>query len=238
MQSIPVISTFLVVYKGNDSKRSKLTEIQLFDGVNVHQYISEYCHYSRYEDKDYDDCMTLLRDTVSYQFYKIGAYTSTRFNATLEDYTLSRTKVLTWIINTFNYKSYLEIGCADGANFRGVVTGASHPLDAVCVDPLETSSATYYMTSDEYFTNHGNHTTFDMVFIDGLHEAYQAYRDFQHAWTRLNPGGTIVFHDCNPATEIQASYPMDDRVKKMELEWRCMDGRFRGMMIFPGFLVC
>ena len=236
IQSVfPLITTFLVIYKGNDNKRRKLTEIQLMNGVNVHQYISDYCHYSRYEGNDYEDCMTLLRDTASYQLYKVSAYTSTRINATLEDYTLTRTKVLTWILNTFDYKSYLEIGCANGFNFRGVVNGAQ--LDAaVCVDPWESSLATYHMTSDEYFHTLDNSTTFDMVFIDGLHEAHQAYRDFQNAWIRLNPGGTIIFHDCNPATEIQASYPMDERVKKWN--WNGDVWKVGGALIyFPCFVV-
>ena len=207
-----VMKPFMVIYQGNDSQRSKVTEIELYHCVSVHRYMIDYCN--QYIDNDYEECMTLLRDTVSYQLYTVTAYTSTRLDATVEDYTLTRTKVLSWILHTFHSQSYLEIGCADGLNFHGIVREISHPLHAVCVDPLIDSLATYHITSDEYFHTLGNHTTYDVVFIDGLHEANQAYHDFQNSWNRLNPGGTIVFHDTNPATEIQASYPMDPRVKK------------------------
>jgi hypothetical protein len=40
--------------------------------------------------------------------------------------------------------------------------------------------------------------TFDLVFIDGLHEADQVLRDVNHALTVLNDDGTIVCHDLNP----------------------------------------
>jgi hypothetical protein len=33
----------------------------------------------------------------------------------------------------------------------------------------------------------------DLIFIDGLHEATQVYRDFENAVQILNTGGTIVF---------------------------------------------
>ncbi len=42
---------------------------------------------------------------------------------------------------------------------------------------------------------------FDLVFIDGLHRAEQAWRDIEHALDHLRPGGIIVVHDCLPPNE-------------------------------------
>lgn len=67
--------------------------------------------------------------------------------------------------------------------------------------------AIYKMTSDKYFGEYivdasgKSMFSFDIIFIDGLHESTQVDRDIQNALKHLNPGGTIVMHDCNPSTE-------------------------------------
>jgi hypothetical protein len=48
---------------------------------------------------------------------------------------------------------------------------------------------------------------FDLVFIDGLHFSEQVDRDIENSLQHLNPGGTIVLHDCNPTTEAIGTYP-------------------------------
>ena len=63
------------------------------------------------------------------------------------------------------------------------------------------------MTSDEFFDLTRNnqsaegHMTFDIIFIDGLHECHQALRDIRNASELLNPDGVIVMHDCLPTSE-------------------------------------
>eukprot|EP01034_Spumella_vulgaris_P005623 gene5623-7181_t len=52
------------------------------------------------------------------------------------------------------------------------------------------------MTSDDFFAQ--NTEFFDVIFVDGLHEANQVFRDVTNALKWLNPGGAIVMHDCNP----------------------------------------
>lgn len=39
---------------------------------------------------------------------------------------------------------------------------------------------------------------FDIIFIDGLHEGHQVYRDIVNSTNHLNENGIIVCHDCNP----------------------------------------
>ena len=44
-------------------------------------------------------------------------------------------------------------------------------------------------TSDEYFAN--NSEKFDVIYIDGWHEAPQVYKDLNNSWNSLNINGLI-----------------------------------------------
>jgi len=62
-------------------------------------------------------------------------------------------------------------------------------------------SADYQITSDQFFESQfmkSGVQRYDIVFIDGLHEAEQVYRDAINSLQLLNYRGTIVFHDINP----------------------------------------
>ena len=48
-------------------------------------------------------------------------------------------------------------------------------------------------TSDEYFKN--NNEKFDIIYIDGWHEASQVYKDINNSWDRLNLNGIIICDD-------------------------------------------
>lgn len=71
------------------------------------------------------------------------------------------------------------------------------------VDPDPSANADFVMCSDEYFENFCDRL-FDIVFIDGLHEASQVERDILNALYRLEPGGCIVLHDMNPPDAMSA----------------------------------
>jgi SAM-dependent methyltransferase len=103
-----------------------------------------------------------------------------------------------WLIAEFGYKSYLEIGCKGNTTFDRV-----EALTKVGVDPDR--GGTLRMTSDKYFETHDQ--KFDLIFVDGLHERAQVLRDIDNALTRLNPGGTIVMHDCDPPSEERQRVP-------------------------------
>jgi predicted O-methyltransferase YrrM len=66
------------------------------------------------------------------------------------------------------------------------------------------------MTSDDFFKQ--NTETFDLVFIDGLHEAPQVYKDIVNALEVLNEGGIIVCHDMLPATELAQRVPRESQI--------------------------
>ena len=113
---------------------------------------------------------------------------------------MTRTQIINELIKKYDYKSFLEIGVDTGFNRRFV-----NCKEYVGVDPNAATPATHHMTSDEYFFT--NTRKFDIIFVDGLHEAEQVYRDIKNALKHLNEGGTIVCHDMSPIQEIHQRVP-------------------------------
>ena len=111
---------------------------------------------------------------------------------------MNRYDIINRFIQERDYKSFLEIGTAQGETFNRVQAEVK-----VSVDPDKRTNATYVMTSDEYFSKRKYHKNqqFDIVFVDGLHTAEQAYRDVQNAIKHLSSNGVIIMHDCHPTTE-------------------------------------
>lgn len=116
-----------------------------------------------------------------------------------------RWEVINREIKLNNYNSYLEIGVLNGSNFKRIKA-----KDKIGVDPDAKSFATHKMTSDAWFEQNRKEAkpkTFDIVFIDGLHEADQVYKDICNSVEFLNEGGTIVMHDMLPTTEDEQKVP-------------------------------
>jgi len=110
----------------------------------------------------------------------------------------TRLEIINHYIRERGYKSYLEIGVYRGINFEGVQCA-----DKTGVDPVWPT--TFKGTSDEFFKS--SKQKFDLIFIDGLHEAKQVKRDIANSLRSLNPGGTILLHDCLPENELMQEVP-------------------------------
>jgi len=108
------------------------------------------------------------------------------------------------IINKFikkrNYNSYLEIGTGKGNTFRKVVCRKK-----IGVDVEKYPVVTHTMNSDTFFNQ--CKATFDIIFIDGFHEANQVHRDILNALSVLNKKGVIICHDMNPTTKEMQVVP-------------------------------
>lgn len=115
---------------------------------------------------------------------------------------MQRTEIIQLLINKTNAKNYLEIGVGPGINFRNI-----NCQNKVCVEPFPTVPVTYTMTSDTFFEQ--NKQFFDVIFIDGLHEATQVYKDILNSLKFLNKNGYIICHDMNPHSEIIQKYPQE-----------------------------
>jgi predicted O-methyltransferase YrrM len=109
---------------------------------------------------------------------------------------MHRIDVINHLIGAHGYRRYLEIGVAGGWCFDGVECEHKDGVDPQF-------PATFAMTSDEFFAL--EHEPYDIVFVDGLHTADQAYRDIRNALGILADGGTILAHDCLPDTLEEGS---------------------------------
>lgn len=130
------------------------------------------------------------------------------------------TELLNHLAQHINAKSYLEIGvCHPDHNFNKIKVAYK-----AGVDPDPNAHATYEMTSDAFFKvldAFGQDCLgFDLIWIDGLHEAEQVKRDFENSLRYLKPGGIICFHDCNPPTEKTACYPRGAQREWCGTAWR------------------
>lgn len=104
-----------------------------------------------------------------------------------------RFDVINRMIKKYNFKSYLEIGVRrPNDNFNKIICE-----NKMGVDPDPNANVAYIMTSDEFFKQNKN-LKFDIIFIDGMHEAHQVYKDIKNGLEHLNPKGVIILHDCNP----------------------------------------
>ena len=113
---------------------------------------------------------------------------------------------INYLIKTNNFTKYLEIGVDDPAgNFDKIICKHKHSVDP-CIE-FDTEDVTYKKTSDEFFDLLDNNKLdlpkdykWDVIFIDGLHQANQVERDFDNALKHLSDTGFILMHDTNPPT--------------------------------------
>ena len=105
----------------------------------------------------------------------------------------SRTELLNVLISSNDLDSYLEVGIGDGENLAAIIAPIRQSVDP-------NREATYRMTSDSFFADSLGLDSYDLIFVDGLHEEDQCLRDLRHALSRLSNRGWIVAHDANPPT--------------------------------------
>lgn len=122
---------------------------------------------------------------------------------------MTRTDIINLFIEKYGYKSFLEIGTNNGMNLRKVNAQEKVGVDPNPV-PMGEPVTTHKETSDSFFFS--NTRKFDIIFVDGLHEAEQVYKDIKNALKYLNKGGTIVCHDMSPIQEIHQRVPRETMI--------------------------
>ena len=150
--------------------------INKFD--HIHSILSQIC--PRVDILDCDGVM----DQISLWYFGV-LYTPSLPHARNEDYTGTRKDIMRHIADNFVVNDYLEIGTGKNDAFK---EASQWFRTAVGVDPKQ--GGTLRMTSDEFFAN--NTSEFDLIFVDGLHEANQAFRDIHNALKILRPGKVRV----------------------------------------------
>jgi len=119
------------------------------------------------------------------------------------------------INNNYTDFSYLEIGSWEG-NSALFILNNFKTKKVMCVDVWEDSNfseiqlnnfnnfksnmnefkdrfSSFQGTSDKFFLK--NKDKFDLIYIDGAHEAMQVYKDINNAWDALSVNGIIICDD-------------------------------------------
>ena len=109
-----------------------------------------------------------------------------------------RWDLIQFIIDKYEFKTYLEIGCDKDQSFSKIKVNKK-----VGVDPI--SGGTIRSTSEQFFKN--NNENFDIIFIDGLHHYKQVINDIKNSLHILNNHGFILVHDCLPNSLAQQAVP-------------------------------
>lgn len=113
---------------------------------------------------------------------------------------MNRTTIINHLAKKISAKSYLEIGVRRHSdNFDKINIDHKVGVDP-CLEAFD-REPTYKLTSDDFFSK--NTETFDIIFIDGLHEFRQVERDINNSLKFLNDAGFIVCHDMNPTKEYR-----------------------------------
>lgn len=140
------------------------------------------------------------------------------------------------LINKINAESYLEIGLGNGLTYKNINCKKILGVDP-CFATWDAGQGcsvepTHKMTSDQFFKE--NTEQFDVIFIDGLHEADTVERDINNALDCLNSGGYIVCHDMNPLSKKSQSVP------RMQVGWHgdCWKAWVRIRQVNPEISMC
>lgn len=106
-------------------------------------------------------------------------------------------------------KVYLEVGVQHGTSLN--LSKAAELAIGVDPAPLHVpccNQAIYNQESDTFFASGAMGVVrreIDFGFIDGLHHAEQAARDFYNIYTHLSPAGIIIFDDVLPRNQGEAN---------------------------------
>ncbi len=124
---------------------------------------------------------------------------------------VTRTDILNYLVEKYKYTTYLEIGVRNptSGNFNNIKIKNKLGVDP---NPITNQKNIFVGTSDLFFMK--NKSTFDLIFIDGLHLENQVDKDIMNSLNCLNEGGMILLHDCNPPTEMH------------QRENYCVDGKY------------
>ncbi len=122
----------------------------------------------------------------------------TKYPVAKNYFNLYRNEIINKLIEKNNYKTYLEIGVANGQHFSSI-----NCQNKLSVDPYS-DKAIVKITSDDFFAKIDKTTKYDIIFIDGSHIDTQVDRDIENSLKHLGLNGTIVIHDTNPPSEFYA----------------------------------
>jgi len=108
---------------------------------------------------------------------------------------------------------YLEIGVQEGLTLQGVklpIRCAVDPFPQFNTTRLPSGISFHRQKSDDFFSELRANEAFDVIFLDGLHEWFQTYKDTVNALNFLSPGGVIIIDDVVPCDSVSAMPSLKD----------------------------
>ena len=114
---------------------------------------------------------------------------------------LTSPRRLNHLVQQFNLKNYLEIGVERGQTLESIHLEIKYGVDPnpLFDDLVLPQGVILNRIKSDLFFKSNVELTFDLIFIDGLHEAKQAYRDLINSFKILNKGGFILLDDIWPS---------------------------------------
>lgn len=123
---------------------------------------------------------------------------------------MTRTDIINFLIQKFNFKNYLEIGVQyPQSNFDKIEIESKTGVEPYPITELH--DTLIKATSDEFFAELKDNEKWDIIFIDGLHTREQCLADILNSLKHLSPNGTILVHDCLPTAEYQTTHEDNGR---------------------------
>lgn len=127
-------------------------------------------------------------------------------------------------------RAYLEIGVHEGRTLesvRATLRVGVDPDPRFDVESLPRGIAFRPVPSDDFFMSVTQDIEYNLVFVDGLHEFRQTYRDLVSALNRLSRGGCILIDDVVPLDEV-AGLPSEDAYNQAIAERNLTAGAWMG----------
>lgn len=116
-----------------------------------------------------------------------------------------RTDIINYLIQRYNYNSYLEIGVQfPHSNYDKIEIKNKAGVEPFAITDL-LNKGIVELTSDMFFKSLEADVKYDIIFIDGLHTREQCLADILNSLKHLSDNGTILVHDCLPTAEYQTS---------------------------------
>lgn len=123
---------------------------------------------------------------------------------------------------------YLEIGVWQGYNLERIRASSKTGVDPEpkCWTFFQAGTRLFKETSDHFFGRNQRTNFYSLVFIDGLHDAIQVYRDLKNSMRVLTHDGAIVLDDVWPENSLASKRWTDltpeerYEVNKHSFTWR------------------
>lgn len=124
---------------------------------------------------------------------------------------MQKHQLLQILIDKYNYRSYLELGCYKNNTFNYISVDKKIGVD--CRD-----GGTVRSTTDQFFDT--NKIKYDLIFIDADHTHECSRRDLNNSLSCLNDDGCIVLHDTLPELPSHQNPRYNGTVWKTIVEYR------------------